>query len=394
MRPDWLFAVSGPQARAQLRTVQQIVDFAPVPTFDDPARQMVEQLPDVLQFFDALIPDPDQVIEVPKILPENVPLPPVLRDTQLVEQLVEVPTIFSHASLAFLQVMQRTAEQIVDIPVPRVVLEVFKVYPVDRVQQRFRSRSPILMEVFKIFSQSRVPAASSSGSPGQAGEGVLRTFPTGKKCEDPAHPGVGIGCGVERMDAVSLAGVWQNMGCGVSSLLLRGKSGALWSAPLVYPLTQWLGAAAGAGCARVLRSVSQRKLLEEFPVLRAVCRVVRTWKSGLRFCPRIFQSFWCMCVACGVRRIRDACAAWLDSGYMFYGRLWANFTFLCVAVNSNPEAFALHSCRMEKRAQLMLLVAASLSAACTLKPGHYFYEFSICWQLRRFSAAECSWSPR
>ena len=89
----------------------------PLPTFDDPAPQMVEQLPDVLQFFDALIPDPDQVIEVPKILPENVPLRAVLRDTQLVEQLVEVPTIFSHASLAFLQVMQRIVEQNVDIPV-------------------------------------------------------------------------------------------------------------------------------------------------------------------------------------------------------------------------------------------------------------------------------------
>ena len=28
------------------------------------------------------------------------------------------------------------------------------------------------------------------------------------------------------------------MGCGVFSLLLRGKSGASWSAPLVHPLTQ------------------------------------------------------------------------------------------------------------------------------------------------------------
>ena len=54
------------------------------------------------------------------------------------------------------------------------------------------------------------------------------------------------------------------MRCGVPSLLLRGKSGPLWSAPLVYLLTQWLGAAAGAGCARVLRFVSLRKLLDDF----------------------------------------------------------------------------------------------------------------------------------
>ena len=41
-----------------------------------------------------------------------------------------------------------------------VLVEVFKVYNVDRVQQRFWSRSPcpqIQVEVFKIFSQSRVP---------------------------------------------------------------------------------------------------------------------------------------------------------------------------------------------------------------------------------------------
>ena len=67
-RPDRLFAVSGPQNRVQRRTVQQIVDTAPLPIFDDPAPQMVEQLHDVLRFFRALSPDPEQVIEVPTIL--------------------------------------------------------------------------------------------------------------------------------------------------------------------------------------------------------------------------------------------------------------------------------------------------------------------------------------
>ena len=65
----------------------------------------------------------------------------------------------------------------------------------DRVQQRFRSRSPsflIQVEVFKIFSQSRVPQRPSSDSPGQAGEGFFSHFsPPEKKCEDPAHAGVG-----------------------------------------------------------------------------------------------------------------------------------------------------------------------------------------------------------
>ena len=88
LRPDRLFAVSGPQARVQRRTVQQIVDFAPLPTLDDLAPQMVVQLPDVLlRFFRALSPDPEQVIEVPMIVPEDVSLRTAVREPQLVEVL-------------------------------------------------------------------------------------------------------------------------------------------------------------------------------------------------------------------------------------------------------------------------------------------------------------------
>ena len=54
--------------------------------------QTGEQLPDILSFFDALMPDPEQVIEVPKILPDDVPTRTAVRDTQLGEQLVDVPT--------------------------------------------------------------------------------------------------------------------------------------------------------------------------------------------------------------------------------------------------------------------------------------------------------------
>ena len=54
-------------------TVQQTIDPVPLPTLDDPAPQMVEELPDVLSFFGALMPDPEQVTELPKILPEDVP---------------------------------------------------------------------------------------------------------------------------------------------------------------------------------------------------------------------------------------------------------------------------------------------------------------------------------
>ena len=56
-RPDPLFAMSGPQELVQRRTVQQIIDFVTsLQTLDDPVPQMVEQLPDLLHFFNVLSP--------------------------------------------------------------------------------------------------------------------------------------------------------------------------------------------------------------------------------------------------------------------------------------------------------------------------------------------------
>ena len=81
-----------------------------VQNFDVPVPQMVEQLPNNVQFFAALSPVPKQVIAVPKILPHDVPPRRLCRDTQLAEQLVEVPTILTPS---FLRMLQN-----VDIPVP------------------------------------------------------------------------------------------------------------------------------------------------------------------------------------------------------------------------------------------------------------------------------------
>ena len=98
-----------PEVLAEPR-IADLVSVAPI--LDAPVPQTVEQLPDVLQFFDTLSTVPEQVIEVPKILPEDVPMRAVLRDPKLVEQLVEVPTIVSYSWL------QLRMEQHVDIPVP------------------------------------------------------------------------------------------------------------------------------------------------------------------------------------------------------------------------------------------------------------------------------------
>ena len=55
--------------------MEQLADVVPtVQILDIPVPQMVEQLPDVLRFFDTLLLVPEQVIEVPKILLDDVPL--------------------------------------------------------------------------------------------------------------------------------------------------------------------------------------------------------------------------------------------------------------------------------------------------------------------------------
>ena len=79
----------------QGRVLRHVVGHLPVPALDVPVPQMVDQLPDIEKFFGALSPDLEQVIEVPKILPDDVPMRAAVRVTQLVEQLVEVPTIIS-----------------------------------------------------------------------------------------------------------------------------------------------------------------------------------------------------------------------------------------------------------------------------------------------------------
>ena len=112
-RPPCLGEPRGPQARVQKHTKEQLaVVVAMVQILDIPVPQMVEQLVDVLRFFDTLCPVPEQVNEVPKILLDDILVCMAVRVPQLAEQPVEVPTIVSNFSL------QRTMEQRVDIPVP------------------------------------------------------------------------------------------------------------------------------------------------------------------------------------------------------------------------------------------------------------------------------------
>ena len=131
-----------PQEWVQRHTVEHIVDLvrvAPmVQILDAPVPQMVDQLQDIMRVFDTLLFVPEQVIEVPKILPDDVPLRTAVHETQLAEQLVEVPTqqgyalavvaskVFSRREIrGILSGQGSTApaseryEQIVDGPVPQ-----------------------------------------------------------------------------------------------------------------------------------------------------------------------------------------------------------------------------------------------------------------------------------
>ena len=224
-RPPCLGEPRGPQERDQLRTVEQIAVFAPmVQILDAPVPQFVEQLPDVLRFFDRFAPVPEQVIAVPKIFIESVPPRAFLRATQLAEQLVEVPTIISfslmsllHSLLAYKQGTEEqnvdipavggigtgggssgflprqstseTAEQIVEIPVPRP-------HGVGDLQgfPRGPGSTAFTEQITEVpdpgggqnFQPVQGSAASSSDFPGQADQGVFRTFPQNKK--SATHP--------------------------------------------------------------------------------------------------------------------------------------------------------------------------------------------------------------
>ena len=93
--------------------MEQPDDVVPmVQILDSPVPQMVEELLEVFRLLDTQVPV-EQAIAVPKISLDRIPQHSADLFPQMLEQVVEVPTVLSLSSL------QQTAEQIVDIPVPR-----------------------------------------------------------------------------------------------------------------------------------------------------------------------------------------------------------------------------------------------------------------------------------
>ena len=130
---------------------------------------------------------------------------------------------------------------------------------------------------------------------------------------------------------------WHNMGCGFFSLLLRSKSGASWSAPLVHPLTQWLGAAAGADCAWL--PVRHGGFWKNFLFYVPFAALFAPGNLDIAFA---LVSFSPSVFGCCLWSTFFGTRAWFNSGYMFYEWLLANFTYFLRVVHSDRDV-PLHS---------------------------------------------------
>ena len=184
------------------------VGYELVHRLDVPVPQMGEQLPNIVQFFAVQLPVvAEPVIEVPKIFLDKTPqrLGDALRQPQMVEQLVHVPTVVSFSSL-----QQLTAEQIVNIPVPggdggggcgglqgslpRLNSAALHVEQTVDIPVPGRAGGGGRGGLQGFAGQSSTAYSSHVGAADGAGQGVFRTFPRKKKsAKQGPHSGSELG---------------------------------------------------------------------------------------------------------------------------------------------------------------------------------------------------------
>ena len=174
-RPPCLGEPRGPQDQDQLRTMEQLAAYAPmVQILDIPVPQLVDQLADVMRFFDMLLPVPEQVFEVHKILLDDVPVrtsvPGGTAGGSADDHILFFPAADHGAARPTFQFLVVEGDTLVS-----------KVFFPDRVQQRrswlwnaflsgLRSRSWIflfLMEAFKMFAQDEPRDQEGLDEPGE-----------------------------------------------------------------------------------------------------------------------------------------------------------------------------------------------------------------------------------
>ena len=137
---------------------------------------MGEQLVDVLRCFDSLFLIAEQVVVVPQIFVHDMPPRTSVREPQLAQQLVEVPTILYFLKLPI-------SEQIVDFPVPGGVGRLTGLAPT--VAQIVDNPAPDGgLQGFRPGQSSSASSSSPAGvheNADEHGEWVFRTFPRPKK---------------------------------------------------------------------------------------------------------------------------------------------------------------------------------------------------------------------
>ena len=187
---------------------QLIDDLLSVQILDAPMPQMAGT---VLEFFRRLdLPVAEQVIDVPKISTDRVSQRLVERRLpQMVEQLVDVPTVLTPTRIAL-----QIAEQLVDIPVPQVsvsggghqgslsgqgsVGEQIVDIPVPRGRGKRRVQGFLPEQSTTAQSVEQIVDIPSGGGLGQGSSssagladddfsGGFRTFSHGKKCGVPGR---------------------------------------------------------------------------------------------------------------------------------------------------------------------------------------------------------------
>ena len=308
----------------------------------------------------------EPVIEVPKIFLGDDPMRAVLRDPQLAEQLVEVPTTVSYSWL------QLRMEQTVDIPVPgrggrssglqgflpgegstallssgECISERTVEQTVDPPGGGLQDFRPGLSSSYSYFPAG-VPDALD-----EPGQGGFRTFPQTKKSAKSGlhstHPRQLLSSVfVSRSGSWSVRRPWRQLTMatwvGLGSLWRRlclGAAGQLW------------------------------RLLEEFPALRGRCSHLGIWTlpspSFLSACP----VFGCLGVACGAQRM----------------------DFLYVEVDSKPEAF--FSIRLNGEVYTVDATGCIFfQRGLHVEIWTLFLQVLHFCQFAAFFAAQCSWSPR
>ena len=218
MRPDRLSAVSGPRGGHSGAPCSRSSTLSPRCRLSTILRR---RWWNSCPFFRALSPDPEQVIELPKILPVDVPLRTSVREPQLVEQLVEVPPIVSH-----LKLLGNLSSGSLTVQFHVVVCLVLKVFSQDRATLSQPSRSwtiqflgRVVVAVLKVYHREQSstafseqiaefpdpggglqdfqpvqgPAASSSTLARHADQWVFRTFSTGKSAKIQRTQGSELG---------------------------------------------------------------------------------------------------------------------------------------------------------------------------------------------------------